>query len=127
MAHLARGPGVHAPVAFGPCGIVGFSRLAQAGPIAAPPPYSAELTHLYVHPGAQAAGIGRRLMEGAIEIADVEGHRRVLLWVLEGNQHARRFYERFGFVYEGARRTDPELLGGDAAEARYVIELPRAG
>lgn len=117
------GRGVHTLVACGPPGVVGFSRLCPARAIATPPPSTAEVTHLYVHPDEQSSGVGRQLLAEAIGIARQEQYRGVLLWVLEANGRATRFYERFGFTVDGARRTDPAFLGNDSAEVRYALTL----
>ncbi|MGP9821491.1 GNAT family N-acetyltransferase [Salinarimonas sp. NSM] len=53
------------------------------------------LEHLYVHPGMQGRGIGRRLLDAAR--ADVAELR---LRVFQSNIGARRFYERAGFELE---------------------------
>ena len=67
--------------------------------------------------------MGRTLLNEAVDIARQEKYRGVLLWVLEANDRAMRFYERFGFTLEGARRTDPAFLGNDSAEVRYLLTL----
>jgi RimJ/RimL family protein N-acetyltransferase len=41
-----------------------------------------------------------------------------LLWVLEDNPRARRFYERAGWAPDGVRKAE-ERLGVRAAEVRY--------
>lgn len=56
--------------------------------------------NLYILPGHQNRGIGRKLMETAKTCSG--GHLQ--LWVFEPNAGAIRFYEREGFVT--VRRTD---------------------
>jgi putative acetyltransferase len=58
------------------------------------------LDQLYIHPDAQGAGIGTRMLRIARE-ASPDGLR---LWAFQGNGRARRFYERAGFTVE--RTTD---------------------
>ncbi|MFN2387208.1 MAG: N-acetyltransferase family protein [Thermoanaerobaculia bacterium] len=119
------GPGVHALVAVHDDGrIVGFTRLCPARPLENPPAAAAEVTHLYVDPAIQARGTGRALLERALEIARASGYGTLILWVLEGNRSARRFYERLGLSPDGARHTDPDYLGNEAAELRYVMPIP---
>ena len=55
-----------------------------------------ELHALYVLPKYQGQGIGRRLLEAAGAVTR--------LWVLEGNNAARRFYERCGWSMNGEKR-----------------------
>jgi ribosomal protein S18 acetylase RimI-like enzyme len=54
-----------------------------------------------VDPDAQGRGIGRALMADALETLAARGWRHAVLWVLADNAHARRFYERGGWVDEG--------------------------
>ena len=53
------------------------------------------------------------------------GVENVFLWVLEQNQHARRFYERHGFSFEG-ERGQLVIEGVPLTELRYLRALPLA-
>lgn len=117
------GEGVHTLLACRDAKILAFSRLSSPRPIASPPRSSAEITHLYVDPGEQGHGAGRKLLDEALRIAKQEGYRIALLWTLEQNHRARAFYERYGFLPDGAQHTDPDYLGNDALEVRYQIDL----
>jgi ribosomal protein S18 acetylase RimI-like enzyme len=66
--------------------------------------FAGEIFELYVHPRLQGRGLGRELMEQSW--ADLEGHgfRWGVLWVLEDNLAARRFYERCGLHHDGGRK-----------------------
>jgi GNAT superfamily N-acetyltransferase len=121
------GAGVRTLVAVRGRATVGFARLSPARPIASPPPGCAEVTHLYVVAAERGRGTGRLLLERAVAVARAAGYGVLAVWTLEENRRARRFYERFGLVGDGARRTDPELFGNDAAEVRYRMELGRTG
>jgi GNAT superfamily N-acetyltransferase len=118
------GPGVHALVAERDGRIIGFTRLCPSRPLENPPDASAEVTHLYVDPAIQARGTGRALLERVLAIARASGYRTLILWVLEENRNARRFYERLGLSPDGARHTDPAYLGNDAVELRYAMPIP---
>ena len=63
---------------------------------------------LYVLPEASRQGLGRRLLDYALE--DLERRRLgpVTLWVFEENAIARRFYTAFGFLPDGHRRVEPD-------------------
>ncbi len=50
------------------------------------------------------------------------GHREVVLWVLEGNSAARRFYEAVGFALDGASKMVE--LGKPLKAVRYKKALP---
>ncbi|NBM20547.1 GNAT family N-acetyltransferase, partial [Streptomyces sp. GC420] len=79
----------------------------------------AELYALYVDPEHWSTGAGRALMDAVLGRCRAAGRPRVLLWVLEGNARARRFYERSGFGPDGAR--EPFAAGGvTVPEVRYV-------
>jgi GNAT superfamily N-acetyltransferase len=77
---------------------------------------------MYVLPEVWGRGAGGRLMaasEGAL--LDL-GHRDAVLWVLEENARARRFYEHWGWRADGERSTDD--YGGVSLPAlRYVRAL----
>ncbi|WP_055525896.1 GNAT family N-acetyltransferase [Streptomyces graminilatus] len=82
----------------------------------------AELYAIYVDAGRFGAGVGRALLGEAVRRCALAGHRRMLLWVLKGNDRARRFYQRAGFMADGAE--EPFDVDGVAVpEVRYVREL----
>ncbi|HEY7125861.1 MAG TPA: GNAT family N-acetyltransferase [Ktedonobacterales bacterium] len=60
---------------------------------------------LFVAREYQRQGIGRRLLEALLDVADNWLLlRRVELTVIVGNDHAKRLYERLGFEVEGRRK-----------------------
>jgi GNAT superfamily N-acetyltransferase len=60
------------------------------------------LSAIHVHPDYVGTGVGKLLMRDAHEhLGD-----RAVLWVLEGNDRARRFYERGGWVFDGTTRDE---------------------
>ncbi|WP_425247078.1 N-acetyltransferase family protein [Streptomyces sp. NEAU-NA10] len=82
----------------------------------------AELYAIYLDPGHIGTGIGRMLLTEAIRRTTARGHRRMYLWVLKENTHARRFYERAGFHADGAEEPF-EVAGVAVPEVRYVGDL----
>jgi GNAT superfamily N-acetyltransferase len=76
-----------------------------------------ELYGIYVDPDAWSTGAGRALIERA-EQELAGGYAEAILWVLAGNERARRFYERAGWRLDGAGRTY-ERLGVEAPLLRY--------
>jgi GNAT superfamily N-acetyltransferase len=76
-----------------------------------------EIYAIYVDPDFIGTGAGAALMRAAL--ADLEP-RPVAVWVLEGNTHARTFYERFGFRLDGAR-TDFDAGGTPVPEVRCTL------
>jgi ribosomal protein S18 acetylase RimI-like enzyme len=82
--------------------VVGFS---YVGP--SPDDGVRELYAIHVDPGHVGGGVGRLLMVDALaHLGD-----SAVLWVLEGNARARRFYERGGWFADGAARD--EAIGGE--------------
>lgn len=75
--------------------------------------HQGEILELYLHPGAQGRGVGRRLLVSGIWWLVDRGLDPVLVWVLAANR-ARHFYEACGGVRVGQ---GPVRIGG--------ITLPR--
>ncbi|MBT2674869.1 GNAT family N-acetyltransferase [Streptomyces sp. ISL-14] len=82
----------------------------------------AELYALYVDPGRYGGGIGHTLLQESLRRCTAAGHTRMLLWVLEHNTRARRFYERAGFRPDGSEEPF-EVDGVEVPEVRYAREL----
>jgi GNAT superfamily N-acetyltransferase len=82
--------------------IIGFCALATPTRDEGEAADTAEVTALYVEPASWRAGLGSRLLATALERLSAESFTRVILWVLVGNVPARAFYERHGFVADGA-------------------------
>ena len=83
-------------------------------------PAVGELYAIYVLPEAWGSGAGTALMREAVAaLQDAYGGEAVL-WVLEDNPRARRFYEREGWSHDGGRKTDT-LLGVEISEVRYRL------
>jgi ribosomal protein S18 acetylase RimI-like enzyme len=57
---------------------------------------NAELTGIYLQPQAQRAGVGRRMLRAVAEECAARGASGMLVWVISGNQGARKFYEKLG-------------------------------
>ena len=82
-------------------------------------PGQGEVYAIYVLPEWWGRGAGRLLMAHVVRALAEAGQDDITLWVLEGNQRARRFYEAAGFRLDGARQ---ELdLGGPVTELRYQL------
>ena len=81
-----------------------------------------ELFAIYVHPEHWGTGVGRELIEaGEAELRRL-GHQDAILWVLDDNPRARRFYELAGWSLDGAAR-DIHIFGFDVSEVRYAKGL----
>lgn len=84
-----------------------------------------ELSAIYVHPDHWSHGIGRRLLQRAVEGLRTAGFSSATLWVVDANARARRFYESAGWTTDGVTKYD-ERPGFTLHEVRYVTSL-RAG
>ena len=90
---------------------VGSSRDPDTGPGVG------ELYAIYVTPAAWDKAVGHALHEAAVSTLASE-YEGAVLWVLDGNARARRFYERHGWRLDGAAKQEAR---GDAIlnEVRY--------
>ena len=86
------------------------------------PDAEGELYAIYSLPEAWGSGAGPALMRAGLDALREAGYADAILWVLEDNPRARRFYEREGWMLDGARR-EGEHLGVRTVEVRYRIML----
>ncbi len=80
----------------------------------------ARLRFFLVDETRQSRGIGRRLLDRALDFCDRAGYRRVYLWTFAGLDAARTLYEGRGF-----RRVDerPDTQwGAPVREQKYILE-----
>jgi len=82
----------------------------------------AEFVAVYVSPDAWRSGIGTAMMSHALDRLRRDGWQAASLWVADGNDRARRFYEELGFRLDGARSVHRP---SGASEVR--MRLPLAG
>lgn len=81
---------------------------------------SAELKSLYVRRERRGRGLGRRLVDIAMDYARRAGRRRMTLWSDTRFVEAHRLYERLGFVRGGRREL---TLVNTFSEFYYEREL----
>ncbi len=99
--------------------VVGFSYVGPSETDGA-----AELYAIHVAPELVGTGVGRLLMVDAVVGLATIGEARAVLWVLEDNARARRFYEAGGWVADGATRNEP-INDVPVAQLRYSLSLLR--
>jgi len=75
-----------------------------------------DLEALHVDPAHQGTGVGGRLLDAGLEVLARQGLSTFVLWVLEGNERAIRFYLKRGWRPDGQRVHD---IGGDFL--RFVL------
>jgi len=71
-------------------------------------PRKGHVFSLYTHPSVGRRGIGRRLLEHALDTLAEQGRLAVTLWVFEENERALGLYRSAGFQPDGGRRVEPE-------------------
>jgi GNAT superfamily N-acetyltransferase len=88
------------------CGeiILGFATICRSRDLDAPD--HGEIVALYVDPDRYEGGVGRLLMAEARRRLWEAGYTEALLWVLDGNDRAARFYEGEGWTPDGATRVE---------------------
>jgi GNAT superfamily N-acetyltransferase len=100
--------------------ILGFATTAPAQDLNMPS--YGELCALYVDPNHWGRGIGVALVSAARARLFDLGFRKAILWVLEGNVRAERFYLRDQWSPDGSQRTD-EVWGLNVKDVRYRRNL----
>lgn len=78
-----------------------------------------EIISLYLMPEQIGKGRGRALMDVVLAALKEQGYEKVFLWVLEENDRARMFYERYGFTAAGDV-FESDIGGKTLREVRYV-------
>lgn len=79
----------------------------------------AQIVAIHSLPESWGTGLGNAMLSHAL---DQIGRRTVYLWAFRENIRARRFYEKFGFFWDGQVRIS-EFDG--APEVRYVKETAK--
>jgi ribosomal protein S18 acetylase RimI-like enzyme len=128
----AEAPDAEAPDAEAPdaAEIIGFAAFGpERGeedqpdqPQADPPDLDrAELYALYVLPRHWSSGVGRALVDRALALAAEAGYADISLWVLEGNERGRQFYEQAGFAGTGESAALRRLGGVSGIRYRRLV------
>jgi len=97
FARILAAPGGFAFLARDEAGWAGFALCRTAAD-------ECELLSLGVMPGRRRRGVGRRLVERALDAARIRGARTLYLEVAEDNLAARTLYDGLGFLPVGRRR-----------------------
>lgn len=81
-----------------------------------------EIDQFYLSPSVIGEGLGSRLMEFVLKDFSDRGYKQSVLFVMEGNERAVRFYERKGFKPDGFFSVCVNLSGKNRG-IRYVKKL----
>lgn len=106
--------------------VVGFASLVPARDEDQDPAAVAEIAAIYLAPEVWGRGVGATLMATALQTLAQVSYREVVLWVLDTNDRARRFYEGGGWRGDGALKRDG-TLGFVLTELRYRRSLVQRG
>jgi len=104
--------------------VAGWVKVQSASPAVTAHAHVLEIGGLAVDPAHQGAGVGRRLVEAAVQECSRLGARKVTLRVLRHNVGARRLYEKGGFLPEGVLRGEfllEESYVDDVLMARHLV------
>jgi GNAT superfamily N-acetyltransferase len=82
---------------------------------------AAQLRWFILTPETRGKGVGKRLMEEAVNFSRAAGYRRIILWTFSELETAIALYRRWGFVKteEKAHR----IWGRDLVEEKYELAL----
>jgi GNAT superfamily N-acetyltransferase len=81
------------------------------------------LDRLYTEPASWRRGLGRALLDAAMEQLRERRFQEVTLWTAEWNT-SRGFYETLGWKLDGATR-EKTFAGSTFTEVRYRTQVPR--
>ena len=81
-----------------------------------------EVYSLYLLPQYTGKGLGRRLMAKALEELKAKGYNKVMLFALEKNIAARKFYENYGFT-ESGDMMKKKFVHKMVTQIMYTIEI----
>jgi GNAT superfamily N-acetyltransferase len=106
------------------CGgeVVGFVSVGPAADADLDASDCGEIRAIYLKPDRWRGGIGRLLCKQGERVLRSEGYRSAILWVLEGNAGARRFYEAMGYHGDGGRKTATYGVPLEVVRYRKTLE-----
>lgn len=92
--------------------------LCDAGRTRAPSAYAAEVYRIYLEHHAKRHGLGREMFEQVTDWLRAQELRSLIIWVLDNNHHACRFYEAMGG--RTATRVPSTVSGFPIFELSYI-------
>lgn len=92
--------------------------LCDCGPSRNDPRYAGEVYRFYLEHHARRHGLGREMFEWVVAWLRGQDRRSLIIWVLDTNHHARRFYEAMGGRAD--RRVPSSVSGFPVVEQAYV-------
>lgn len=80
-----------------------------------------EIYAVYFHPDFWGTPITHEAFQFCISRLKERGFTKINIWVLEDNKRARKFYEKYGFAFDGARQQIE--IGKPLTELRYSKKI----
>lgn len=81
---------------------------------------SAEIVALHSLQETWGTGVGKALIQCALQSIRDSGNAKAYLWAFEKNARARTFYEKYGFAHDGSTQVS---RFDEAVEVRYVCNM----
>lgn len=78
---------------------------------------TAEIVALHVSKQVWGKGVGKEILEYAVQEIEREGYEKIELWIFEKNLRARRFYSKNGFCETQEKR---ETVFDGEIEIKYL-------
>lgn len=105
-------------------GIAAFGAVRASELVAGEPERdgTGELMMINLEPGSWGKGLAARLLQAATTGLSEAGYDEAVLWVLDTNDRARRFYEKWGWAPDGGEKRD-DRPGFSLRELRYRRQL----
>jgi GNAT superfamily N-acetyltransferase len=92
--------------------------LCDCGPSRSDGRYTGEIYRFYLEHHARRHGLGREMFERVTDWLRAQDRRSLIIWVLDNNHHARRFYEAMGG--QAGRRVASMVSGFPVVELAYI-------
>jgi L-amino acid N-acyltransferase YncA len=101
--------------------MVGFINFSACD--AAVPDKIAEIDSIYIMPEMRRHGLGKLLCEAALAKIRNEQIRQAVVWIMDGSDATRQFFQAMGFLATSAIRVDKIRENLTLREIRYQILL----
>lgn len=95
--------------------VIGFVKYGQYRE--SPIPDTGEIHAIYILKEYYDKKVGYALMRAAVD--QLSQYDQIAVWVLKGNNRAIRFYERYGFQFDGTEKQI--MLGAETTELRMIL------
>lgn len=80
-----------------------------------------QLRWFILAPEMRSKGLGKRLMETALEYCRTRDYGKVFLWTVDRLEAARHLYEKYGF--ENMEQVEHDIWGQQLVEERWELDL----